>query len=133
MLTKRQRKKTKQRTNDPKTYWQEYNKRNKETIAANARKNLAIKRRKIKIHKSQQYCHICGMSFIDCPEAMDWHHIKPRSNNISLSNLTWNNYNKEIAKCVPLCSCCHNLVHFGNGIGLLGRNDLFGTKHARCK
>ena len=79
--------------------------------------------------KRKEHCHICGMSFVDSPEICNYHHLdrdKKRYGN-SMKNLSKTNQDLEKAKCITLCANCHSIVHFGNGIGLLGRNNCHKT------
>ncbi|UUV46170.1 hypothetical protein [Bacillus phage vB_BanS-Thrax2] len=58
-------------------------------------------------------CKLCGYN--KTGYALDWHHHND-DKNYEPSNLlkrSWKAYQKEIAKCVLLCSNCHREVHYG--------------------
>lgn len=58
-------------------------------------------------------CNICGENDIAC---LDFHHIKDKEYTISqlvnTENMT--KINKEINKCIILCSNCHRKLHYYN-------------------
>lgn len=60
-------------------------------------------------------CKICRHEFP--PAAMDLHHIDPSLKKNSINKLvssgSYKSLEEEIAKCVPLCACCHRLLHAG--------------------
>jgi len=66
--------------------------------------------RAIKLHYG---CQICGYNRLS--EALDCHHLDPSKKGRDLSsNITsWNQFKKEIQKCVILCRVCHAEVHAG--------------------
>lgn len=57
-------------------------------------------------------CAICG--YDRCYAAMDAHHLDPREKDASITTATsWDRLEKELKKCVCLCSRCHREVHDG--------------------
>jgi len=78
---------------------------------------LRIKRNnKIKAleYKGQQ-CEFCGIAFNGYNEVIfDFHHINPEDKEYepsSLMALSWDMIEKELDKCLLLCSNCHRLEH----------------------
>ncbi|PIR88328.1 MAG: hypothetical protein COU09_02735 [Candidatus Harrisonbacteria bacterium CG10_big_fil_rev_8_21_14_0_10_44_23] len=80
----------------------------------------AVKKRRKKLrqmardHKGGK-CMICG--YKKCPDALDLHHVDPRTKEFSLSTKgltrSWEKIKKEIEKCVLICANCHREVHAG--------------------
>lgn len=57
-------------------------------------------------------CIICG--YDRCMSALDAHHVDPEEKVFSISAVTsWERLEKELRKCVCLCSRCHREVHDG--------------------
>ena len=59
-------------------------------------------------------CTICQKEFHPC--CMDFHHKNPKEKKYEISD--FHRYGikylqEEIDKCVPLCACCHRLLHKG--------------------
>lgn len=60
-------------------------------------------------------CKICGYN--RCTEALEFHHLDPTQKDITISSegysKGWKVIEKELSKCVLLCSNCHREVHAG--------------------
>ena len=71
--------------------------------------------------KSELKCQKCGE---ERPYVLDFHHKNPQEKDFSIARMTSNNNHmadiqKEIEKCVVLCSNCHREFHYlknNNGI-----------------
>lgn len=72
------------------------------------------------LHKAISYlklkygCAICG--YKRCERSLDFHHINPKEKRFNISNppkhlAHWKVVEKEIQKCVLLCSNCHRELH----------------------
>ena len=107
----------------------EANKKAKKDYLTNIR---AERREYVKQLKINSNCHICNKSFIDCPEDCDFHHYDVKeSHNLQPANWGLKKAQEQrYAQTVPMCRSCHNAVHFGNGIGILGRNR--PKRHEPC-
>lgn len=73
-------------------------------------------RRKSIKAKAVQYkggkCEDCNL--VDIPEIYDFHHLNPASKDFSIgkrSNLKFDTIQKELDKCILLCSNCHRKRH----------------------
>lgn len=63
--------------------------------------------------KKQYRCISCGEKDECC---IDFHHLNPKEKDFELSiahSFSQSRINKELAKCVALCSNCHRKVHAG--------------------
>jgi DNA replicative helicase MCM subunit Mcm2 (Cdc46/Mcm family) len=77
------------------------------------------RRRKILRERAVQYkggkCIHCG--YFRCQAALDFHHIDPTQKEfgISMDGITrsWERVQKELDKCVLVCSNCHREIHAG--------------------
>jgi len=86
-------------------------------MRANYLKKAVTKRRKMIRKKAVLYkgakCKICG--YKRCFDAFDFHHVdeSQKKFGISQDGLTrsWERVQKELDKCVLLCSNCHREVH----------------------
>jgi hypothetical protein len=58
-------------------------------------------------------CRICGYN--KCPSAFDFHHINALEKDFTISSrmTSWEAIERELGKCVLLCSNCHREVHDG--------------------
>ena len=59
-------------------------------------------------------CNMCGYN--KCFEALDFHHINPKEKEFDIaklihSNKNWDYINKELSKCILICSNCHREIH----------------------
>lgn len=79
-------------------------------------KKLRIERlRQWLIHyKSDKKCTICGESH---PACLEFHHIDPKEKDIAIAKIpflgwTIERLQKEIDKCIILCSNCHKKLHW---------------------
>lgn len=59
--------------------------------------------------KAMYGCRLCGESEISC---LDFHHLLEKERNIGNASTTAS-FEKELVKCVVLCSNCHRKVHSG--------------------
>jgi hypothetical protein len=63
-------------------------------------------------------CAVCGQSFPDCPDIIDFHHIKGKeSAKNRIGSMVTGKEPKarilvEVEKCIPLCANCHRKVHY---------------------
>jgi len=68
--------------------------------------------------KRTMKCAVCGQSFPDCPDIIDFHHIKGKDRGVNrIGSMVSGKKNKalilaEIEKCTPLCANCHRKVHY---------------------
>jgi len=67
--------------------------------------------------KRTMKCAVCGQSFPDCPEIIDFHHMgkEKKENRIAemvQKKVPRSRIEKEISKCVPLCANCHRRLHY---------------------
>lgn len=75
-------------------------------------------RKRIKIwaleYKGQK-CECCG--YDRCTEALEFHHVNPEEKDFNLSDrdikLNWDEIQKELDKCILVCSNCHREIHAG--------------------
>lgn len=57
-------------------------------------------------------CSLCP--YDKCPAAMVFHHLDPREKDFNISSrMSWKSIERELQKCVLLCSNCHAEVHSG--------------------
>lgn len=73
-------------------------------------KFIAFKRNWIKSHGNG--CNICGYN--KCIDALDFHHIDPRTKKFSISNTGHHGIDElkeEAEKCIILCANCHREIH----------------------
>ena len=68
-------------------------------------------------------CNYCGYN--KCEEALEFHHINPEEKDFSISDrdikLDWKAIQKELDKCILVCSNCHREIH--NGILTIKESD----------
>lgn len=70
-------------------------------------------RAKVTEWKQQQKCCRCGEDDVSC---LDFHHIDPAIKDGTVSemrNWSWERLQREIEKCIVLCSNCHRKFHAG--------------------
>lgn len=73
------------------------------------------KKEEIGILKTKLKCAKCG--YDKCPSALEFHHINPDEKDATISRMLTNRSNlndvqKEISKCIVLCSNCHHEFHY---------------------
>lgn len=77
------------------------------TALRRAMKNEAVKRKGGK-------CEICG--YDKCVEALSFHHLDPSIKEFGLgqdgNTHSWEDYLKEIEKCILVCANCHAEIHY---------------------
>ena len=61
-------------------------------------------------------CRLCG--YDRCLAALEFHHLDPDAKDFSISEalscgMSSLEINRELSRCVLLCSCCHREVHTG--------------------
>jgi hypothetical protein len=99
----------------------EYNRNYYHTSGEKTKQIKRVKQRKLKIKeqykewKTQQKCSICDEN---APECLDLHHKNPEEKDFNISEYgtavgSWRRLQKELDKCVVLCSNCHRKVHSG--------------------
>ena len=79
---------------------------------------------RIKQNKEKAIAYLGNVCF-DCKglfpqEVYDFHHLDPKEKEISPSKAkfrSWENYKKELDKCVLLCANCHRIRHSGEIYG----------------
>ena len=81
---------------------------------------MAVSRRRKRLReKAVQYkggkCINCGYN--RCQAALDFHHVDPslKEFGVSMDGITrsWERVQKELDKCVLVCSNCHREIHAG--------------------
>src|SRR5574338_143642 len=91
------------------------------------RRRQAAKRRKDLRDRAVAHlggrCQICG--YDKCVNAFDFHHVDPMEKDFAISAkmTSWEAIEKELSKCVLLCSNCHREVHDGLHPGYLTHED----------
>jgi hypothetical protein len=77
-------------------------------LAENSRK---LKRKAVVL--KGDVCFDCGQQYPDA--VYDFHHIDPTQKDFSIGkSRNWSKIEKELEKCVMLCSNCHRIRHFHN-------------------
>lgn len=64
-------------------------------------------------YKKTLSCTKCGTTDY---RVLEFHHIKDKTYNIAFMvnrSFSWEEIEKEISKCIPLCANCHRLEHYG--------------------
>lgn len=74
--------------------------------------------RQTKLHAS---CKRCGLMH---QAVMEYHHVDAKTKRHTISSMVRNGMDiteiqKEMAKCVPLCSNCHKIVHYNEERGIV--------------
>lgn len=103
-----------------KEYQKEYSKihylKNKNKYKARAKVSNKKARKKnkhlVNTYKLNKGCSVCGYN--KCYAALDFHHVDEKKENISImarQSYSWNNIQKEIDKCIVICSNCHRELH----------------------
>ena len=99
-------------------YRKEHYQRNRDSIRARVAKNKRAGREKWIEFKAAQVCRHCGASH---PAIIDFHHIirdgSQQSVNRMAANNRWTAIYEEVKKCIPLCSNCHRILHWGESRG----------------
>lgn len=95
-----------------KVYIREHYKNNKEKYIQSADKSRKKLREWMRELKKTLNCSKCGENHIAC---LDFHHIDPSSKVFTIG--TFGNHSreeveKEIKKCIVLCSNCHRKLHY---------------------
>lgn len=70
----------------------------------------SMKRQAIKMLGGK--CSICGYS--KCIDALEFHHVNPKEKDFKLGSgntMSWDEYKKEVKKCILVCSNCHKEIH----------------------
>jgi len=79
----------------------------------NDNRRLQLKQKAV-IYKGSK-CNRCGISYpLEPAYIFDFHHIDPKTKGDwdSIRKMSWNKIQKELDKCVLLCSNCHRKVEF---------------------
>lgn len=83
------------------------------------RRTEAAKRRRELKQRAVEYlggrCQIPACGYTGSPLAFDFHHVNPMEKDFEISSrmTSWGAIQKELDKCVLLCSRCHREVHDG--------------------
>jgi hypothetical protein len=67
-------------------------------------------------HKGGPSCSICKDTFVGRLECLDFHHVDPSEKEASPGNIMmggWTRLEREIDKCILVCSNCHRTIHNG--------------------
>jgi hypothetical protein len=83
-------------------------------------------------YKSKHPCVICGENR---PVCLDFHHIDNNKKG-SLSKLTktsWVSIQREIEKCIVVCSNCHRIIHREENYATSKYKKIHGTSNTREK
>lgn len=101
---------------DQREYYKRWYEKNKAREIARAIENNAKKRLSIKAYldqlKTEKGCSECGYS--KNPKALEFHHLRDKEHSIAdMAHAAYSldAINKEIDKCVILCSNCHRETH----------------------
>jgi hypothetical protein len=94
-------------------YSKTYYEKNRELVISKINVKKKIHKAWFVNYKKQLSCATCGESR---PAALDFHHVKPCKSNKKVHKLVSDGHTKiriekEIAKCVVLCSNCHRIHH----------------------
>ncbi len=82
----------------------------KERNAQIAENNRKLKRKMVEL--MGDVCSDCCMQYPDF--VYDFHHLDPTQKDFSIGkSRDWEKIEKELAKCVMLCSNCHRIRHYG--------------------
>lgn len=90
------------------------------------------RRRALRAHAIQIMggsCRICGYNA--CESAMDFHHLDDFEKEFTISDkmTSWDAIERELLKCVLLCSRCHREVHDGMHVGFLQLDERSGDMY----
>jgi hypothetical protein len=72
-----------------------------------------IKNKLMAVQKLGGKCVDCG--YCSCLAVLEFHHLNPRTKDRvlrSIANASWKKTNREIKKCILLCSNCHRERHY---------------------
>ena len=67
--------------------------------------------KKLVDYKKKIKCKECGLKDY---RVIDFHHLRDKEfaiSNMVYRGYSWNRIQKEIEKCIPLCSNCHRIEH----------------------
>jgi predicted transcriptional regulator len=84
-------------------------------LKMNRVKSVIDWRKKVKlklVEKKGGKCERCGYN--KCIDALEFHHIDPNKKDFSVSGKSWSleKLEKEVEKCILVCSNCHKEIHF---------------------
>lgn len=57
-------------------------------------------------------CSRCG--YDRCVDALEFHHVNPAEKEFKLGSgntMSWQEYKRELSKCILVCSNCHKEIH----------------------
>jgi predicted HNH restriction endonuclease len=99
-------------------YQKKHYESNKEYYITKAREGKKKLREEFEEYKKTLECSICGENH---PATLDFHHTDPTKKEIIISkavgrNWGWESLNREIEKCIILCSNCHRKLHYEENI-----------------
>lgn len=86
----------------------------KEAVKARVARNKRAAREKWIEYKSSVQCTHCGYAH---PAVIDFHHVIRDGTQQSINRMAadnrWAAIYEEVKKCIPLCSNCHRILHWG--------------------
>jgi len=94
-------------------YYADNTGKHKQATCERNKKHGQYIRQKLHEHKESNGCLLCRENFAGC---LDFHHMKDKEHLISAMMTTrksWESIEKEMSKCILLCSNCHRKVHAG--------------------
>jgi hypothetical protein len=99
-------------------YQKKHYENKKEYYITKARESKKKVKQEFDEYKKTLKCSMCEENH---PATLDFHHTDPREKEIIISkavsrNWGWESLNKEIDKCVVLCSNCHRKLHYEENI-----------------
>ncbi len=56
----------------------------------------------------------CRCGYNKCIDALEFHHLNPEEKEFKLGSgntMSWQDYKKELLKCILVCSNCHKEIH----------------------
>ena len=94
-------------------YSKSYYEKNKKEVIQKINEKKRAHREWFALFKSTLKCTVCGE---DRPATLDFHHTEPKKTNKKVHKLVSDGHTKiriqkEIEKCVVLCSNCHRVHH----------------------
>jgi len=100
------------RAEKQKEYSKRYYEKNKQKVMSSITANKKKNAERWRDFKATLSCTICGENH---PATLDFHHIERDKSNKKIyemiSNSGWESLQKEMQKCIVLCSNCHRKHH----------------------
>ena len=80
----------------------------------NGKERFRKNKKKAIIYKGGE-CSMCGLSYRNTHDAVfDFHHLDPSEKELHIGKVmhhSWSKIQKELDKCILLCSNCHRIIH----------------------